>query len=100
MKLLVPLASILAALVLGALFLCVTGSNPATVYTEMLDSAFGSSRGFSETLVSATPLILTGVAAAIAFKMLVWNIGGEGQLLVGAIFAAGVAIAMVTGCRR
>jgi len=43
-------------------------------------------------LISATPLILTGVAAAIAFKMLVWNIGGEGQFLMGAVFAAGLAI--------
>jgi len=94
LKLLVPIASVAAALLLGAIFLWLTGSNPWTVYTEMLDTAFGSSRGFSETLVSATPLILTGVAAAIAFKMLVWNIGGEGQLLMGAIFAAGVAIAI------
>lgn len=97
LKLLVPIASVAAALLLGAVFLWATGSNPWTVYTEMLDTAFGSSRGFSETLVSATPLILTGVAAAIAFKMLVWNIGGEGQLLIGAIFAAGVAILIGDG---
>jgi simple sugar transport system permease protein len=58
----------------------------------MVDSAFGSSRALSETLITATPLILTGVAAAIAFKMLVWNIGGEGQFIMGAIFASGFAI--------
>jgi simple sugar transport system permease protein len=97
LKVLVPVASILAAVVLGAIFLALTGNNPWDVYTKMADTAFGSTRGFSETLVSATPLILTGLAAAIAFKMLVWNIGGEGQLLLGAVTAAGVAIWMGDG---
>ncbi|MCJ7780136.1 MAG: ABC transporter permease, partial [Acidimicrobiia bacterium] len=69
-----------------------TGNDWVEVYQKMADAAFGSGRGFAETLVSATPLILTGVAAAIAFKMLVWNIGGEGQLMFGAIVAAGVGI--------
>jgi ABC-type uncharacterized transport system permease subunit len=89
---LVPLASVIAALLLGALFLTLTGENPWEVYTKMVDAAFGDSRGLSETLISATPLILTGLAVAVAFKMLVWNIGGEGQFLFGAIFASGVAI--------
>ncbi|MDK1009899.1 MAG: ABC transporter permease [Actinomycetota bacterium] len=92
LKLFVPVASVLAAMAVGAVFLLVTGVNPLTVYAQMYDAAFGSARGFSETLISATPLILTGVAAAIAFKMLVWNIGGEGQFLMGAVFAAGIAI--------
>jgi hypothetical protein len=92
LKLLVPVASVVGALVLGALFLASTGNDWIEVYAKMADTAFGSSRGFSETLVSAAPLILTGVAAAIAFKMLVWNIGGEGQLIMGGVFAAGVGI--------
>ena len=92
LKLLIPIGSVVAALVLGALFLAVTGNDWIEVYKKMLDAAFGSGRGFAETLVSSTPLILTGVAAAIAFKMLVWNIGGEGQLMFGAITAAGVGI--------
>ncbi|RLE15639.1 MAG: ABC transporter permease [Actinobacteria bacterium] len=92
LKLLVPVLSVIAALVVGAVFLGITGENPFEVYAKMVDSAFGSARGFSETLISATPLILTGVAAAVAFKMLVWNIGGEGQFIMGAVFAAGIAI--------
>ncbi len=87
-----PLISVGAALVVGAVFLRLTGSDPLTVYGRMVSTAFGSTRGVSETLVSATPLILTGAAAAVAFKMLVWNIGGEGQLYLGAIAAAGTAI--------
>lgn len=93
-KLAVPVASVVAALVLGAIFLAITGNSVLEVYTKMLKTAFGSWRGFSETLVSATPLILTGLAAAVAFRMLVWNIGGEGQLLIGAVLASGVAIMM------
>ncbi len=92
LKLLIPIGSVLAAMVLGAVFLAITGNDWVEVYQKMADAAFGSGRGFAETLVSATPLILTGVAAAIAFKMLVWNIGGEGQLIFGAIVAAGVGI--------
>ena len=96
-RLLVPVFSVVAALALGAAFLALTGDSPAEVYLRMLDSAFGSKRNLSETLVSATPLILTGVAAAIAFRTLVWNIGGEGQLLVGAVGAAGVGILLGDG---
>ncbi|MEN8234944.1 MAG: ABC transporter permease [Actinomycetota bacterium] len=97
LKLLIPIASVIAALVLGAVFLSITGNDWLEVYKKMADAAFGSGRGFAETLVSATPLILTGVAAAIAFKMLVWNIGGEGQLIAGAVAAAGVGIWLADG---
>ena len=95
--LMVPLMSVFAALVVGGLFLFITGENPFSVYTHMVDAAFGDGRGLSETLISATPLILTGVAAAVAFKMLVWNIGAEGQFLMGAVFAAGIAIFLGDG---
>ncbi len=88
----VPVLSVLAALLVGAIFLAVTGENPLEVYAKMVDAAFGDVRAISETLISATPLILTGLAAAVAFKMLVWNIGAEGQFLFGAIFASGLAI--------
>lgn len=97
LKLLVPVVSVLGAMVVGGVFLLLTGVGPLTVYAQMFDAAFGSARGFSETLISSTPLILTGVAAAIAFKMLVWNIGGAGQLLMGAVFAAGAAIWLGSG---
>lgn len=92
LKLLIPVGSVIAALVIGAVFLALTGNDWIEVYSKIAETAFGSGRGVAETLVSATPLILTGVAAAIAFKMLVWNIGGEGQLIFGAIVAAGVGI--------
>lgn len=91
---LVSVGSVALALALGAVFLGITGHDPSVVYARMVRVSFGSARGISETLLSATPLMLTGVAAAIAFRMLVWNIGGEGQLYVGAIFGAGAGIAL------
>ena len=93
-SLVVFFVAVLGALIVGALFLAVTGFGPFDVYAEMAESALGGSRAISETLLAAGPLILVGLAAAIAFKMLIWNIGGEGQLLVGAIVAAGAGIAL------
>ncbi|MGH8874779.1 MAG: ABC transporter permease subunit, partial [Acidimicrobiia bacterium] len=93
----VPLASVAVALAVAGVFLLLTGHHPLEVYGRMVSRSFGSVRNLTETLVSATPLILTGLAAAVAFKMLVWNIGGEGQLYLGAIGAAGVAILLGEG---
>jgi simple sugar transport system permease protein len=93
-SLVVFLIAVLGALIVGAVFLAITGFGPLDVYAEMLDSAVGGERAISETLLAAGPLILVGLAAAIAFKMLIWNIGGEGQLLAGAIAAAGTSIAI------
>lgn len=90
----VPVVAVAGALGVGALFLAATGHAPLQVYATVVDRAFGGRRAWEGTLVSATPLILTGLAAAVAFKMLVWNIGAEGQLYAGAIAGAGVAIAM------
>lgn len=94
---LVPLASLAGAAVVGILFLLATGHGPFAVYATMAESSFGSWRHITDTLVSATPLILTGSAAALAFKLLVWNIGAEGQLYAGAILTAGVALALGDG---
>lgn len=94
LALVVPLGAVAAALLTGAVLLVVTGHDPLDVYTFVVDRSFGDGRALQETLVSATPLVLTGVAAAVAFRMLVWNIGAEGQLFAGAIVAAGAAIAL------
>jgi simple sugar transport system permease protein len=75
-----------AALVSSLLFLAV-GANPATAMYAILQGALGSWRAATETLVKATPLILTGLAAAVAFRARIWNIGAEGQVFAGAIFA-------------
>jgi simple sugar transport system permease protein len=66
--------------------------NPARVYLEMFIGSFGSLYDFSEVLVRATPLILCGLSVGLAGKMLLWNIGAEGQLVMGGIAGAGVAL--------
>ncbi|MBU2959108.1 ABC transporter permease [Paracoccus sp. 1_MG-2023] len=80
-----PLAAIAVALVLSGLLIAVAGASPFKAFTLTLQGAFGSRLGLSETLTRATPLILTGLAAAIAFRARLWNIGAEGQFLLGAL---------------
>jgi simple sugar transport system permease protein len=92
---LVPIVSVLAALVVGALFLAVEGYAPLTVYRALFDASFTTWFGITDSLAAASPLILTGLAAAVTFRMKLFNIGAEGQLYLGAIGAswAGLAIA-------
>ncbi len=89
---LVPLVSIMLALVLGALLLLLSGQNPLVVYGVMFNGAFGSLNGIAETIVKTIPLSLAALGVGIAFRMLLWNIGAEGQLYFGAIAATGLAL--------
>ncbi|MFZ5678049.1 MAG: ABC transporter permease [Pseudomonadota bacterium] len=70
----------------GLLFLAV-GVSPIAAFQSLLQGAFGTWRAATETLVKATPLIFTGLATAIAFRARLWNIGAEGQVFAGAMFA-------------
>jgi general nucleoside transport system permease protein len=81
------------ALLISALILALVGANPVKVYLHILTSSLGSVGAISDTLVKATPLILTGLACALAFRMRLWNIGAEGQLLMGAWAASAVVLA-------
>jgi simple sugar transport system permease protein len=89
---LVPVLSLFLALVLGGILLALVGANPIETYKAMLVGAFGSRYAISETLVKAVPLMLTGLGVSIAFRMLFWNIGGEGQLAMGGFATAGFAL--------
>jgi simple sugar transport system permease protein len=81
----VPFAGVLAALLLSAIVLIVLKANPVAAYSSMLRGAFGSVNGFSQTLVKATPLLLVGLGICIAFRASVINVGGEGQIILGAV---------------
>ncbi|MFT4620069.1 MAG: ABC-type uncharacterized transport system permease subunit [Polaromonas sp.] len=85
-----PIAAIFAALTLAAGLIAAAGVNPLTAYGEMLRGALGSRLSVTEMLTRATPLILTGLAAAVAFRARLWNIGGEGQFFMGALMTAWV----------
>lgn len=88
----VPLVSVLLALLTGAFFLFSQGFSPLEVYQSMFRGAFGSAYGMSETVVKAIPLLLCGLGVSLAFRMQLWNIGGEGQLYMGAMAASWVAL--------
>lgn len=92
-----PLLAALLAFALGAVILLLAGHDPLAIYGAMLGGTFGSAGGRAETLVKATPLILAGLGVSVAFRMLVWNIGAEGQLHLGAIAAAGTALYLLPG---
>lgn len=88
----VPLSSLAGALVVGGVILTLTGADPFEVYRTMIDASINGTAAIERTLTYATPLILTGLAAAIAFRMKAYNIGAEGQLFMGAIAASAVAL--------
>lgn len=85
------IVGVVVALLLGSILLWLSDHSPIEVYSRMFDSAFGSWRGLSTTLTRAVPLGLAGLAVAVAGSMGLWNIGAEGQIIAGAIFAAWVA---------
>ncbi|NQU66160.1 MAG: ABC transporter permease [SAR324 cluster bacterium] len=91
---LIPLFAVFTALLIGALMLVLLGANPITGYLTMLKAAFGSMEGIANTSVKSIPLLLVGVGICIAFRANVINIGGEGQMVVGALMAAAVALSL------
>ncbi len=91
---LVPLVSVVSALIAGGIFLLATGYSVSDTYMNMLDDGFLTFRGFTETLGLSTVLICTGIAAAFSFQMNLYNIGGEGQLYLGMIGGAWAGLAL------
>lgn len=88
----VSLGAVIFALVLGAIVLKLVGGDPIRAYAFMAKAAFGGIGVFSDTLVKATPLILVSLAAVVAFRMRLWNIGAEGQFFLGAFGASAVVL--------
>ena len=86
------IGSVAVALLLSAIILAIVGGDPVRAYLHIFEASFGSIGVLSDTLVKATPLILTGLACALAFRMRLWNIGAEGQFLLGAWGASAVVL--------
>lgn len=86
-SLLAPALAIVATLILSVPLMLAAGAPVARGFAELFAGAFGSVLAITETLTRATPLILTGLAAAVAFRAHFYNIGAEGQLYLGAIAA-------------
>lgn len=89
---LMPIFATIAALLVGAIFLLLLGANPITAYSALLDGAFGDFNAFAETLVKAIPLLLVALGTCIAYRGSVTNIGGEGQMIIGALLSTWIGL--------
>jgi general nucleoside transport system permease protein len=88
----VPACSLVFAFFASGIVLLATGHDALSSYRLIVDAAFLNNGALGQTLISATPLAFTGLAAAAAFRMRLFNIGGEGQLYIGAITAAAAGL--------
>jgi general nucleoside transport system permease protein len=88
----VPLGSLVFAFVVAGIVLLATGHDAFSTYRQLFNAAFLQPGSLGQTLTQATPLAFTGLAAAVAFRMRLFNIGAEGQLYIGAITAAAAGL--------
>jgi general nucleoside transport system permease protein len=89
----VSLGAILIALILGGVVIAFAGGDPFLSYAHIARASFGNIGVISDTLVKATPILMTALACSIAFRMKLWNIGAEGQFIMGAFGASAVVLA-------
>ena len=87
-----PFISVAIAMLIGSLFILVSGHSPVEAFAALWQGAFGSQRAIGETLLRSTPLIFTGLALAYGFRAGLFNIGAEGQLFLGGLAAAVVGL--------
>ena len=90
-NILVPLASVLLAFLIGCIIMLALGANPLVALQNLWVGAFGSLRNLGTTLSRATPLIFTGLCACFAYRCGVFNLGGEGQFIMGSIVCCVIA---------
>jgi general nucleoside transport system permease protein len=84
-----PIMAVVVALLIGAVIMLIAQHNPVRAYAALIDGAFNGRRAIAETLIYTGPLLLGGLAFAIAFRASLFNIGIEGQLVIGGL-AAGI----------
>ena len=104
LSILSPVVLVIGALIVGGVLLWIAGVSPFVAYPRIFRAAFGTPAGWlrgelyplSDTTVKAIPLLLAGLGVALAFRMKLWNIGAEGQLLIGAWAATGVALKLLS----
>lgn len=84
-----PVLAVVVALVIGGVLILITGHEPIAAYRAMFEGAFDGKRAIAETLIYTAPLLLGGLAFAVAYRASLFNIGIEGQLVIGGL-AAGI----------
>lgn len=93
-KMVIPIAAIIVTLILSAIPILIAGGNFWKSYYYLFYGALGTRFNLLETFVKASPLLMTGLAVAFAFRAKFWNIGAEGQLLAGALVATALGISL------
>jgi len=93
-RIVIPIAAVLATLILSAIPILIAGGELWKSYFYLFYGALGTRFNLLETFVKASPLLLTGLAVAFAFRAKFWNIGAEGQLLAGALAATALGISL------
>ena len=93
-KIVIPIAAIIVTLILSAIPILIAGGNFWKSYYYLFYGALGTRFNLLETFVKASPLLMTGLAVAFAFRAKFWNIGAEGQLLAGALAATALGISL------
>jgi general nucleoside transport system permease protein len=91
-RLIVPVGAVILGLIAGAIIMIISGYNPLAAYGSIIQTVFFNPYYFGETLVTMIPLVLTGLSVAFAFRTGLFNIGVEGQLLVGWLAAVYVGV--------
>jgi simple sugar transport system permease protein len=89
---LTSIGALLVAFFIGGLIIWAAGGDAIASYDHIIRAAFGDIGVFNDTLVKASPLILVGLACTLAFRMKLWNIGAEGQYIMGAWGAAAIVL--------
>jgi ABC-type uncharacterized transport system permease subunit len=92
---LVSLGALIFALILGGILIKLAGGDPIRSYTHIAKASFGNIGVISDTIVKATPILMTALACSVAFRMKLWNIGAEGQFIMGAFGASAVVLTKV-----
>jgi simple sugar transport system permease protein len=92
--LLVPVVAILLALAIGGIVIVAAGSDPMTAYAALFGGAVGTPGNLSATIARSVPIVITGLGMGFAFRAGIFNIGGEGQMIIGALAAATTGVAL------
>ncbi len=88
----VSIGAIVVALIIGGVLIAFSGGDPLRSYTHIAKASFGNMGVLSDTIVKATPILFTSLACIIAFRMKLWNIGAEGQFIMGAFGASFIVL--------
>jgi ABC-type uncharacterized transport system permease subunit len=95
LSLMLSLGAVLVALIIGGVVIAAAGGDPIRSYLHIARASFGSLGVLSDTIVKATPILLAALACSVAFRMRLWNIGAEGQFIMGAFGASAIILAPV-----